>query len=196
MRLCASPPPQHTLQKTSCSDSSLIISRKGAKSQSPFFGLKDSFIQVKPPSTHFPLRLCASARAIPHRIGSTGSAHFPFPISPFFCSPSRVSDPSPDPLYLCGPLASGKSALAISLCLELDGEVVNADPFQAYRGLETLTDVPGEETLAKRPTISTEFSTRQKSATHSRFTRWSPRSSPRSSPVENAPSSSAAAGFI
>ena len=56
-----------------------------------------------------------------------------------------------DPLYLCGPLASGKSALAISLCLELDGEVVNADPFQAYQGLSLLSGAPAEEARAKVP---------------------------------------------
>lgn len=58
---------------------------------------------------------------------------------------------STDPLYLCGPLASGKSALAISLCLELDGEVVNADLFQAYRGLALLSGAPHPETQAKAP---------------------------------------------
>lgn len=62
-----------------------------------------------------------------------------------------MSASSPAPLYLCGPLASGKSALAISLCLELDGEVVNADPFQAYRGLEILSGSPSQETRAKAP---------------------------------------------
>jgi tRNA dimethylallyltransferase len=62
-----------------------------------------------------------------------------------------VSDSSTAPLYLCGPLASGKSALAISLCLELDGEVVNADPFQAYQGLKILSGAPHAETLAKVP---------------------------------------------
>ncbi len=55
------------------------------------------------------------------------------------------------PLYLCGPLASGKSALAISLSLELDGEIVNADPFQAYRGLEVLSGAPHEEIQGKAP---------------------------------------------
>jgi tRNA dimethylallyltransferase len=37
------------------------------------------------------------------------------------------------------------------LCLELDGEVVNADPFQAYRGLEILSGSPHEESRAKVP---------------------------------------------
>ncbi len=68
-----------------------------------------------------------------------------------FCSSPDVSDSSTAPLYLCGPLASGKSALAISLCLELDGEVVNADLFQAYRGLEILSGAPHEEIQAKAP---------------------------------------------
>ncbi|YCM45361.1 tRNA (adenosine(37)-N6)-dimethylallyltransferase MiaA [Verrucomicrobiaceae bacterium 227] len=62
-----------------------------------------------------------------------------------------MSASSTDPLYLCGPLASGKSALAISLCLELDGEVVNADPFHAYRGLEIVSGAPHQETQAKAP---------------------------------------------
>jgi len=37
------------------------------------------------------------------------------------------------------------------LCLEFDGEVVNADPFQAYRGLEILSGSPHEEIQAKAP---------------------------------------------
>lgn len=48
-------------------------------------------------------------------------------------------------------MASGKSALAISLALELDGEVVNADPFQAYRGLKILSSAPSPEAQAKVP---------------------------------------------
>jgi len=62
-----------------------------------------------------------------------------------------VSASSTDPLYLCGPLASGKSSLSISLSLELDGEVVNADPFQAYRGIEILSGSPNEEIQSKVP---------------------------------------------
>ena len=46
------------------------------------------------------------------------------------------------PIFVCGPTASGKSALAIQLAREIDGEIVNADAFQLYRGLEVLTAAP------------------------------------------------------
>lgn len=49
------------------------------------------------------------------------------------------------PLYLCGPTASGKTLLALALAREVDGEIVNGDAFQLYRGLEVLTAAPGEE---------------------------------------------------
>ena len=47
-----------------------------------------------------------------------------------------------DPIFVCGATASGKSALAIEMARELDGEIVNADAFQLYRGLEVLTAAP------------------------------------------------------
>jgi tRNA dimethylallyltransferase len=37
---------------------------------------------------------------------------------------------------LVGPTAAGKSALAVSLALAIDGEVVNADSMQLYRGMD------------------------------------------------------------
>jgi tRNA dimethylallyltransferase len=49
------------------------------------------------------------------------------------------------PLYVCGPTASGKTALALELAEKHDGEIVNADAFQLYRGLEVLTAAPGIE---------------------------------------------------
>ncbi len=58
---------------------------------------------------------------------------------------------SPQTIYLCGPTASGKSSLAIALAQELGGEVVNADAFQLYRGLETLTAAPSSEEQAAVP---------------------------------------------
>jgi tRNA dimethylallyltransferase len=39
-------------------------------------------------------------------------------------------------LAICGPTAVGKSALSISLCHELEGEVVNVDSVQVYRELD------------------------------------------------------------
>lgn len=51
----------------------------------------------------------------------------------------------PEPFYLCGPTASGKSALAIEKARELDGEIVNADAFQLYQGLEIVSAAPSPE---------------------------------------------------
>ncbi|MEK7136237.1 MAG: tRNA (adenosine(37)-N6)-dimethylallyltransferase MiaA [Patescibacteria group bacterium] len=39
-------------------------------------------------------------------------------------------------LVILGPTASGKSALAVDLALEFDGEVISADSRQVYRGLD------------------------------------------------------------
>ncbi|TAE74284.1 MAG: tRNA (adenosine(37)-N6)-dimethylallyltransferase MiaA [Verrucomicrobia bacterium] len=54
----------------------------------------------------------------------------------------------PDParlFFVCGPTASGKSARALDLARELDGEIVNADAFQLYRKVEVLTAAPPAE---------------------------------------------------
>ena len=48
-------------------------------------------------------------------------------------------------IYLCGPTASGKTALSLELAEKHDGEIVNADAFQLYRGMETLSAAPGED---------------------------------------------------
>jgi tRNA dimethylallyltransferase len=47
--------------------------------------------------------------------------------------------------YICGPTASGKSALALQMARELNGEIVNADAFQLYRGLEIVSAAPSIE---------------------------------------------------
>jgi tRNA dimethylallyltransferase len=52
---------------------------------------------------------------------------------------------TPTPLYICGPTASGKSSLALKMAAELDGEIVNADAFQLYRGLEIVSAAPSAE---------------------------------------------------
>ena len=48
----------------------------------------------------------------------------------------------PEVLGLFGPTAAGKSALAHAAARELGGEIVVADPFQRYRGLEIAADSP------------------------------------------------------
>lgn len=55
------------------------------------------------------------------------------------------------PLFVCGPTASGKSSLAILLAEAWQGEIVNADAFQLYRGLETITASPSVEDLSRVP---------------------------------------------
>ena len=47
--------------------------------------------------------------------------------------------------FLVGPTAVGKTALAIELAEQFDAEIVNADAFQIYRGLEVLTAKPDAE---------------------------------------------------
>jgi tRNA dimethylallyltransferase len=44
--------------------------------------------------------------------------------------------------FICGPTASGKSTLALKVARGLDGEIVNADAFQLYRGMDVLTAAP------------------------------------------------------
>ncbi len=48
-------------------------------------------------------------------------------------------------LVICGPTASGKTALAVACAKALGGEVVSADAFLVYRGLDIGTAKPTEE---------------------------------------------------
>jgi len=54
-------------------------------------------------------------------------------------------------IFLAGPTASGKSALALELASQLDGEIVNADAFQLYAGLDVLTAKPSASDFARVP---------------------------------------------
>ena len=55
------------------------------------------------------------------------------------------------PYYICGPTASGKSSLALRMAEELNGEIVNADAFQLYRGLEILSAAPSADEFRLAP---------------------------------------------
>jgi tRNA dimethylallyltransferase len=55
------------------------------------------------------------------------------------------------PFYIVGPTGSGKSALALELAESIGAEIVNADAFQIYRGLEILTAAPSETDRARVP---------------------------------------------
>lgn len=55
------------------------------------------------------------------------------------------------PIYLAGPTAVGKSDLAVALAERLNGEIIGADAFQVYRGLDLLTAKPDAATLSRVP---------------------------------------------
>jgi tRNA dimethylallyltransferase len=57
----------------------------------------------------------------------------------------------PKILVICGPTASGKSELALELARRLDGEIVNADSMQVYRGMDIGTAKPTPEQSAEIP---------------------------------------------
>lgn len=47
-----------------------------------------------------------------------------------------IAQPDPTPIAVVGPTASGKSALGVALAHRFDGEVVNVDSMQLYRGMD------------------------------------------------------------
>ena len=53
--------------------------------------------------------------------------------------------------FIVGPTATGKSELAADAAGEIGAEIVSADAFQIYRGLDLLTAKPDASTLAKAP---------------------------------------------
>jgi len=55
------------------------------------------------------------------------------------------------PLFVCGATASGKTAYALRMAAELDGEIVNGDAFQLFRGIEILSAAPSDEEKAAFP---------------------------------------------
>jgi tRNA dimethylallyltransferase len=53
--------------------------------------------------------------------------------------------------FIVGPTAAGKSKLAVDVAREISAEIVSADAFQIYRGLDLLTAKPEPLILAKAP---------------------------------------------
>jgi len=53
--------------------------------------------------------------------------------------------------FIVGPTATGKSELGAEVAREVNAEIVSADAFQIYRGLDLLTAKPDTSTLAKAP---------------------------------------------
>lgn len=54
-------------------------------------------------------------------------------------------------VFIFGPTAAGKSAVALDLADRLDGEIVGCDSMQVYRGFEIGTDKPSAEDRARIP---------------------------------------------
>src|SRR5438270_13515779 len=52
-------------------------------------------------------------------------------------------------VVICGPTASGKTALAVELAEKLGAEIVSADSQQCYRGLDSATAKPTPEERAR-----------------------------------------------
>src|SRR3954453_22405489 len=53
--------------------------------------------------------------------------------------------------FIVGPTAVGKSEIGAEVARRLGGEVLSADAFQIYRGLDLLTAKPDRASLAKTP---------------------------------------------
>ncbi len=56
-----------------------------------------------------------------------------------------------DAVFIAGPTAGGKSALALALAHEIGGEIVNADAIQVYADLRILSARPAPEEEARAP---------------------------------------------
>lgn len=62
----------------------------------------------------------------------------------------RSTAPAPRVITVVGPTAAGKSDLGVFLAQQLDGEVVNADSMQLYRGMDIGT---AKLTLSERGNV-------------------------------------------
>ncbi|QQL44877.1 tRNA (adenosine(37)-N6)-dimethylallyltransferase MiaA [Sulfuriroseicoccus oceanibius] len=54
-------------------------------------------------------------------------------------------------VFVTGPTASGKSAQAVEVAKVIDGEIINADPYQSYAGMPILTAQPEPELTSQVP---------------------------------------------
>ena len=53
----------------------------------------------------------------------------------------------PKVIVICGPTASGKTALSIKLAKNIDGEIVSADSMQIYKDMDIGTAKPTKEEM-------------------------------------------------
>jgi len=64
---------------------------------------------------------------------------------------SAPSNATQSAFFLAGPTAVGKTDIALAVAEACGGEIVGADAFQVYRGLDLLTAKPSPEDLARVP---------------------------------------------
>src|SRR6266545_2474733 len=57
----------------------------------------------------------------------------------------------PKIVIILGPTSSGKTELAVRLAERLDGEIINADSMQVYRGMDVGTAKPSAELRSRVP---------------------------------------------
>jgi len=58
---------------------------------------------------------------------------------------------SPEPIFLAGPTAVGKSAIALALAEKIGGEIISVDSMQVYRGLDIGTAKPSAAERTRVP---------------------------------------------
>jgi tRNA dimethylallyltransferase len=64
-------------------------------------------------------------------------------------APSSSSLPFASGVFLAGPTAAGKSAVALALAERIGGEIISVDSMQVYRGMDIGTAKPGPEELRR-----------------------------------------------
>ena len=65
------------------------------------------------------------------------------------CFTIMAADGRQKVVVIAGPTASGKTPLGVELALALDGEILNADSMQVYRGMDIGTAKPNKEQRAR-----------------------------------------------
>jgi len=73
--------------------------------------------------------------------------------SPRLCHDTSgvLPEKSPAPFFLVGPTAAGKSILSVAVAERIGGEIIGADAFQVYDGLDLLGAKPSSELRARVP---------------------------------------------
>ena len=75
------------------------------------------------------------------------------------------------PIIVAGPTAVGKTSFAVELATRFDGEIISADAFGVYRGMEILTAQPEERILRAVPHHLVGFLSPEESFDASHFAR-------------------------